>query len=294
MLGRSHLITGAAGFLGVVAPAAAAAGHALSPAEIACGTLVASGAAMLPDLDHPRATVSRSLGPVSFVASRLISRLAGGHRNGTHSALAVALVAVCANGLILSNPGNLWVPFALSFLCVALVCRVLLDAQNDLTSALCAAVVSAGLVAVTPDFSWLGIAVTTGYALHLAGDAITKEGVPLAWPLNRTRFRVAGITTGGRLERGVALGCGLLVGALAWSTVLSPAIATTHRADAPVAKAAPATRPAPGPIAAGVPAAVCATASRAGSVAAKGGRRIAGAKPAEAARERAARAAATP
>lgn len=244
MLGRSHLITGACGFLGVVTPAAAAYGSPLTPAEIACGTLVAAGAAMLPDLDHPQATVSRSLGPVSWFASRLISRLAGGHRNGTHSALAVALVAFTTNGLILSHPHNLWIPFLLSFLCVSLVCRVLLDAQNDLTSAACAAVLSAGLVAVTPDFSWLGIAITTGYALHLAGDAITKEGVPLLWPLNRTRFRVAGITTGGRMERGVAAVCGALVAVLAWSLVLSPAIAATHGDPRPPT-AAPALASAP-------------------------------------------------
>lgn len=228
MLGRSHLITGACGFLGVVTPAAAALGHPLGPAEIACGTMVAAGAAMLPDLDHPQATVSRALGPVSFVASRLVSRMAGGHRNGTHSALAVGLVGVSANGLILSHPGNLIVPFLMCFLCVALVCRILLDAQNDITSAICAAVLSAGLIAVTPDFAWLGIAVTTGYALHLAGDALTKEGVPLLWPLNRTRFKVLAITTGGRLERGIVLACSLLVALMAWSSILAPAIDRTH------------------------------------------------------------------
>lgn len=226
MLGRSHVATGAAGFLAVVAPGYALAGHALTPGEVACGTLVAAGAALLPDLDHPKATVSRAMGPFSWAASRIISKLAGGHRNGTHSLLALA--AVCAGAHFALASGSLIAAFLLCFMCVSLVARLFLDGFNDATSAVVAAVISAGLVAITPEFAWLPVAIGGGYALHLAGDAITKEGVPLAWPANRTRFRFGLVRTGGRLERYISIGAGAACAVLTWSMVLAPAIAATH------------------------------------------------------------------
>ncbi|WP_217924954.1 metal-dependent hydrolase [Miltoncostaea oceani] len=226
MLGRSHVATGAAGFLGLATPGFALAGNPLSPGEIACGTLVAAGAALLPDLDHPQATVSRSLGPISWFASRVITKLAGGHRNGTHSALAAFLVLIAALAAVAS--GGLIGPFITCVICVSLVCRLFLDGFNDATSAIVACVVSAGLLAVTPDFRWIPLAVAGGYILHLAGDAITKEGVPLLWPVNKTRFRFGLILTGGRLEKIVCLGSGLTVAILAWTMILAPAIAQTH------------------------------------------------------------------
>lgn len=226
MLGRSHVATGAAGFLAAVAPAYALTGNALSPGEVACGTLVAAGAALLPDLDHPKATVSRAMGPFSWFASRAISKLAGGHRNGTHSLLALALVG--GGAAAVATTGSLVGAFLLCFLCVSLVARLFLDGFNDVTSAIVAAVVSAGLLAVTPNFDWLPIAVAGGYALHLAGDAITKQGVPLAWPLSKSRFRFGLVRTGGTLERYISIGAGVAVAVLTWSMVLAPAIAATH------------------------------------------------------------------
>lgn len=226
MLGRSHVATGAAGFLAVVAPAYALTGNALTPGEVACGTLVAAGAALLPDLDHPKATVSRAMGPISWFASRVISKLSGGHRNGTHSLLALGLVG--AGATFVAASGSLIGAFLLCFLCVSLVARLFLDGFNDVTSAMVAAVVSAGLLAITPTFGWLPVAIAGGYALHLAGDAITKEGVPLAWPLSKTRFRFGLVRTGGRLERYISIGAGVAVAALSWSMVLAPAIAATH------------------------------------------------------------------
>lgn len=226
MLGRSHVATGAAGFLGLAVPGLALTGNTLNPGEIACGTLVAAGAALLPDLDHPKATVSRSLGPVSWFASRLISKLAGGHRNGTHSALAVLLVFMAS--VAATQSGGLLGPLLVCVVCVSLVCRLFLDGFNDATSAIASCVIAAGLLAITPDFGWIPLAVTGGYALHLAGDAITKEGVPLMWPINKTRFRFGLILTGGRLEKVVSIAAGLTVAALSWSMILGPAIAATH------------------------------------------------------------------
>lgn len=228
MLGRAHLVVGAAGFIGAVVPLMDAAGYPMSPGEVACGTAVAAGAAMLPDLDHPQATVSRSLGPVSWMASRLVSRIAGGHRNGTHSLLACALVGLGMQALIDVSGENLWAVFAICFLCLSLVTRVLLDGHSAITTTILAGLGAAACLAVSPSFSWLAVAVTSGYALHLAGDIVTPEGIPPLWPVSKTRVRFPMVATGGKREQLVAICCGLLCAWAAWSTIIAPGIRQAH------------------------------------------------------------------
>lgn len=55
-------------------------------------------------------------------------------------------------------------------------------------------------------FWWLGVCAWFGYVLHLLGDMLTKQGVPLFFPfIIKGKFwwnvRVFGITTGGDLEK---------------------------------------------------------------------------------------------
>src|SRR5699024_2851398 len=61
----------------------------LTGPEVLAGTVVAAGAALLPDIDHSSATIARSAGAVSKLASSAISSAAG-HRGATHTLLAVA------------------------------------------------------------------------------------------------------------------------------------------------------------------------------------------------------------
>lgn len=61
----------------------------------------------------------------------------------------------------------------------------------------------------TETYAWLGIAVGAGWFFHLLGDAITKMGVPLAWPVKvrgKRWYDVAlpsfmRITAGGAVEK---------------------------------------------------------------------------------------------
>src|ERR1041384_8301855 len=80
----------------------------LSPQSWAVGAVLATGAALLPDLDHPSSTISRTFGPISAGASALINTISsfvyrttrtrkdsnrdGGHRGLTHT-LVFALAA---------------------------------------------------------------------------------------------------------------------------------------------------------------------------------------------------------
>jgi membrane-bound metal-dependent hydrolase YbcI (DUF457 family) len=88
MLGYSHATSGALVWL-ATAPALSQAltGAPMSAPELAAGTVICAGAALLPDLDHPQATIAHTFGPVSHVASKLTFILSGGHRQGTHSLL---------------------------------------------------------------------------------------------------------------------------------------------------------------------------------------------------------------
>src|SRR4051794_40111136 len=69
----------------------------VSPTGVIAGTLVAAGAALVPDADHRHATIAHSLPPLSNVLCIQIGKVSGGHRHGTHSILGLAVfVAIAA------------------------------------------------------------------------------------------------------------------------------------------------------------------------------------------------------
>ncbi|MUN41447.1 metal-dependent hydrolase [Actinomadura litoris] len=94
MLGKTHALSGAMMF-GVLAVPAAPVAH-LSLPELALGTVVCAGAAMLPDIDHRESHVARTLGPLSRGLACAVAWVAGGHRRGVHSLVGVAVVALLA------------------------------------------------------------------------------------------------------------------------------------------------------------------------------------------------------
>src|SRR5699024_2203528 len=89
MMGGHHATSGAATWLALTGTAtigdrALGAGLLdLTGPEVLAGAVVATGAALLPDIDHPTATIARS-------AHAAVSS-ATGHRGATHSLLAVAV-----------------------------------------------------------------------------------------------------------------------------------------------------------------------------------------------------------
>ena len=57
----------------------------LPPGQVAAAGAICAGFALLPDIDEPGSTVSRKLGPVSEAVAAVTNKLAGGHRQATHS-----------------------------------------------------------------------------------------------------------------------------------------------------------------------------------------------------------------
>ncbi|GAA3193562.1 metal-dependent hydrolase [Actinocorallia longicatena] len=87
MMGRTHALSGLALFTAGTYPL-----H-LPADQIAIGAVVCAGAAVLPDIDHHGSNIARTFGPITRGFAWTIGKMSGGHRNGTHSALGVGLVA---------------------------------------------------------------------------------------------------------------------------------------------------------------------------------------------------------
>lgn len=160
--------------------------------------VAAAGGAMLPDFDHGQATIAQSLGPVTKGLAFGVGAVSGGHRNGTHSLVGVAVFTAAAWALagVGGWPLGVWLGFLFAVSLTAL--HLPLVRNVWLHTLLC--------LAVGGGFVWLSTQVTlplmatvigvfVGAVAHLMGDMLTKEGCPLLWPFNKTRFHVLSLTT---------------------------------------------------------------------------------------------------
>lgn len=194
MLGYTHAASGAVGWL-VAGPAGLylVSGETMSPAEALAGTVACAGAALLPDLDHPQATVSQTFGPVSGMLAEFTAFVSGGHRHATHSFLFAFLMGAATWGAVLW--GGETVGLAILFVLTAFALRGLhLVPPGKAAWKSFGAVVEAGLVVWFihslggfTSWEWLAVAVTLGCLLHLGGDCCTPERCPLLWP-KKTRY----------------------------------------------------------------------------------------------------------
>ncbi|MHB1973806.1 MAG: metal-dependent hydrolase [Acidimicrobiales bacterium] len=197
MLGRDHALTGACAFM-ALSPILHGTLHALpsTPIPIGVGAVVSGAFALLPDIDEPGSTVSRKLGPLSRGVSKVTNKLAGGHRQATHSLLfaaAVYLLVRLAGGHPLAEAIVVGCAFLLVFR--MLVPKVLRYA--GLVAPVMAALtgLSSWWVFQHPDQPWLAIAAGGGVVWHMVGDTVTVEGVPWLWvpfvrPLQKLRISV--------------------------------------------------------------------------------------------------------
>lgn len=160
----------------------------LDVSGVAVGALVSAGAALLPDVDHPSASVARSLPPLTVWVARLVSAVGGGHRGVTHSlvgaVLFVALVAVTpwrAWSAVVCGVSVSVVPTVVGGVCVALAVRAVWKKSPGLVQwAVC--LVGAVVCGVWSG-AWMGVALICGWVSHIVADFVTVAGVPLVWPL---------------------------------------------------------------------------------------------------------------
>jgi membrane-bound metal-dependent hydrolase YbcI (DUF457 family) len=227
-MGRTHALSGGAGWLASCAVLTAV-GHAPHASTVIVGGLISAGFALLPDVDHPQSTIARTLGPVTGLISVGVSagavrlRVAscshcadrparGGHRQVTHTAVfAVAL------GLVVGVAG--WLAGARAglpvvWIATGLAARAMLTRRQRgaLGAVLLASFVTAVVyVTAGPSWWWIGVPVAWGTLAHSLGDAATRYGAPLVWPVRIRGCRWARVgtpgwarfSTGGLVERAV-------------------------------------------------------------------------------------------
>ncbi|WP_233493671.1 metal-dependent hydrolase [Desertihabitans brevis] len=200
-MGRTHALSGVAAYLAVAtvpgSPLLAAPGSGLL-----FGAVMAGGAAMLPDLDHPQASISRSLGPLTGVAARTVAALSGGHRQGTHSLLGV-LIASMVTFLLAQHPvaGAGWAAFLLAIAISAIGGEGRATRSAAVVGFVAGGIALVALAFLSPPAAMTAVvAVGVGTSAHIVGDMLTREGVPLLWPW-RHRQRLAGLSTGGLVEQ---------------------------------------------------------------------------------------------
>jgi hypothetical protein len=203
VLGHSHALSGLA------------AGAATLPWVPVHGTVAqvawvsaVGGFAMLPDLDQRGSTISRMWGPLTDVPSGVVNTVARGHRWGTHDAVLGPLVL----GLLATAAAwQRWSSLLLLALGIGLALRALHfvipgRAENTVLGNL---VLSWGgawlLLEHSPSPGWLPWAVIVGVLTHIAGDWLTKEGVPVPvfWLVRRSRLAPVHLRTGAVVEKAV-------------------------------------------------------------------------------------------
>lgn len=229
MMGRSHALSGWCAGL-AVAPVVGL----NSLAEIVPFAAATAGYALVPDLDHPGASASRLLGPITWLVSRAVrassaalyavtkgprdENSSGQHRHASHTLAAAVLLGALAG--CAGTFGGRWAVLGVAMFGLLLAADVLGDwllavaagaglwsvAGSWLPGTSASAAVQAGLDEIG---SWIGVAVAVGVFVHCLGDSLTRSGCPWLWPIpirGETWFEVRlprglRFRTGGRVER---------------------------------------------------------------------------------------------
>ena len=203
MLGHSHALSG-------LAVGAATLPWVPVQGTVAQAAWVAAvgGCAMLPDLDQEGSTIARMWGPVTDVTAKVVGAVGRGHRWGTHDAvlgpLAFGLLAYAASGAWWSS--LLVLALAIGLALRALHVVVPGRAENAVLGNLVRSWRGAWLLLDhSPSPQWLPLAVVVGVLTHIAGDGLTREGVPVPvfWLVRRSRLAPVHLRTGALVERAV-------------------------------------------------------------------------------------------
>lgn len=200
VMGPTHAMSGAALGLGVAAIVPSWLGGPTTAVGALTFAAITAGAALLPDIDSPQATVSRTFGFLSLGAAHVCENTAlsvyevtrtrrdnpreNGHRTATHTiwfAFAVGLLVALAVG-VFGKPASIIVLFLMLGLAVRGLFPEWSGKSDWLAITVVAALASAAVWAWLPQMAGsaaLGITITLGILAHLCGDALTKSGVPM-------------------------------------------------------------------------------------------------------------------
>lgn len=171
----------------------------LSPDVVLLGGVLTMGSSILPDIDHPNSTVSRSLGRLSQGFAWLVSHLAGGHRRGTHSIAGVVILLLIALLTTFAGFGWLWVWLML------LSTLVLVGKEKGLLIGIISGILTLVWYHISDPGYLPVICLVVGTIIHILGDMITYGGCPIFYP-NKKRYSAGLFKTNSPPERAVMLG----------------------------------------------------------------------------------------
>ncbi|GAB3216415.1 hypothetical protein GCM10027586_09260 [Kineococcus gypseus] len=234
-MGRTHAATGL-----LVGAASVPLMNLSSPAAVLAWTAAWGGAALLPDFDQggvswneggflakpTGSTVVTMWGWVSWAPARLVGKLAGGHRWGTHdpvlAPLAVAVLALAADQYPLTQ-----LPLLAVVTGAALhACAPYIPGRLETTTVgnLALSLTGAWWLTYHAPFTlhWMPLALAGGTLVHIAGDALTRGGVPrplatLPRAAGGRRARMSAdlfVTGDPRFETPIAVACALTTAVL--------------------------------------------------------------------------------
>ncbi|WP_199487131.1 metal-dependent hydrolase [Actinomadura logoneensis] len=189
MMGHTHALSGALVWLAAVPLLERAdlmqqyALH-LDTKQLAAGTVVSAGAALLPDIDHHNGRIANTLGPISQHFCKWVGKVSGGHRNATHSLLFAVGTGWGVDWLATHQRYAWW---AVLFIIVGFGLRGIgLDFKGqEPQSALadCALAAFAVWWMHDLDMGFVGWAIGIGCVAHIIGDCLTPRGCPVLWPI---------------------------------------------------------------------------------------------------------------
>jgi membrane-bound metal-dependent hydrolase YbcI (DUF457 family) len=261
MMGPSHALSGASVWLAGAWALDQFAGYQQTPVEIAIGTAVCAGAALLPDLDlsgrvtsgEGGAAVAKVFGRLSLFVAEVVEKASlavysltrlrndperdNGHRTLTHTLPFAAAMGALTTWAC--TAGGKWAVIGVLFLMLGMALRGLFHTFAEKAGWIIISVLSAAAAYATylylpagRGYPLLGVAVGVGCIVHLLGDIVTSAGVPILWPLptGRRLWRMIGVpnlfavSVGGRVETVLLRGMFTLVSLAAVGALAYPAV----------------------------------------------------------------------
>lgn len=220
-MGRTHVYSGMA---------AGAATLPIAPVEGVVAALawvaVSGGAALVPDLDHPNATMTRMWGPLLVPLHKAVRWAGRGHRGGSHDIIVapavIWLIAWAASHHEISAGILIAVVIGLGIRGAEFVVPGRLF-EHPAVNVAVAGNLAWMTAAYAMTLAWLPWALALGVVVHIIGDGVTKAGVPIpfTWLDGRASTNAGVLTTGRWYERWL-IGPGLLIATLVLVLVNTP------------------------------------------------------------------------
>lgn len=204
MLGHTHALTGTLAFGG----ASLAYAYDLIPITFGVsdwifGAVLTTAGALWPDVDHHKATVTRTFGGLTrLVRWLLIKPLFGKHREGTHSIFFAGVTGFGA-WLLIENLHMLACKIGLLILLSIITSSLIrLFGIKGWKDDVAPVPIWGFLIFFTDvDMKIIPYALALGCLTHMIGDCLTDRGCPILWPVTRDKITLALYSTGKAGER---------------------------------------------------------------------------------------------